>query len=71
MYLPSHLKSDRAQAATLMRQHPFSSCVGMDENGLPFITALPLEEDSGSSLKEASFTLPGHVARGNPHWRCL
>ena len=73
MYMPPHFKGDRAQAAALMREHPFASLVSVDEAGLPFITHLPLhlKETGGEVLANQAFTLLGHVARGNPHWRYL
>lgn len=73
MYLPPHFEGSRAQAAALIRQHPFASLVSVDDAGLPFITHLPLHldvEDDGLAGQQA-FTLLGHVARGNPHWRYL
>jgi len=73
MYLPPQFEGDRAQAAALMREHPFASLVSVDEIGLPFITHLPLHlEVIGDEVAaQQAFTLLGHVARGNPHWRYL
>lgn len=74
MYLPPHFEGDRAQAAALMREHPFASLVSVDEAGLPFITHLPLHLEvakDGEVPAQQAFTLLGHVARGNPHWRYL
>lgn len=68
MYLPTQFKSDDpAHAAALMRAHPLATLISTDDDGLPFLTHLPLH------LREegAGFTLLGHVARGNPHWRYL
>lgn len=69
MYLPPQFKSDdRALAARLVREHPFASLVSTDDGGLPFVTHLPLH------LKEQAdggWTLLGHCARPNPHWRYL
>ena len=69
MYLPPQFESkDQAHAVALMRAHPFASLISMDEEGLPFITHLPLhlEEGEGHQLK-----LLGHVAKPNAHWRYL
>jgi len=72
MYLPPHFEGDRAQAADLIRQHPFASLVSVDPSGLPFITHLPLHlEMADDPAAPQMLTLLGHVARGNPHWRYL
>lgn len=73
MYLPTHFEGERAQAAALMREHPFASLISVDEAGLPFITHLPLhlEVESDEVSPQHAFTLLGHVAKGNPHWRFL
>lgn len=64
MYLPPQFKaSDPAIATALMRQHPFAQLISTDDEGLPFVTPLPLhlvEEEGGQVLL-------GHVARPNPH----
>lgn len=56
-----------------MRDHPLASLVSVDESGLPFITHLPLHLELGApdATGTLAFTLLGHVARGNPHWRYL
>ena len=73
MYLPTHFEGDRAQAATLMREHSFASLVSVDDAGLPFITHLPLhlEEEGGEASAQQALILLGHVAKANPHWRYL
>mgnify|MGYP006145012247 FL=1 len=64
MYLPPQFSAkDPTIAPALMRAHPFAQLVSTGDDGLPFVTPLPLhliEEDDG-------FTLLGHVARPNPH----
>lgn len=68
MYLPPHFKSSsRAVAAELMRSHPFASLISTDNDGLPFVTPLPLHliEEAGQTL------LLGHCAKPNPHWHYL
>lgn len=74
MYLPPQFKSaDRDIAAQLMRSHPFANLVSVDDEGLPFITHLPLvlEERAAASADDTGFMLLGHVAKPNPHWRYL
>jgi transcriptional regulator len=68
MYQPPQFKSrDAALAAELMRGHPFASLISTDDDGLPFVTHLPLHlEEEGES-----FVLWGHCAKPNPHWRYL
>lgn len=74
MYLPPQFKStDRHIAARLMREHPFASLISNDDDGLPYVTHLPLvleERDSGGG-DGTGFVLLGHVAKPNPHWRYL
>ena len=69
MYLPPQFTAkDPAIALELMRAHPFASLISTDDEGLPFVTQLPLhllEEDDGT------LTLLGHCARPNPHGRYL
>lgn len=68
MYLPPPFNTDdRAHAVALMRAYPFASLISNDDESQPYVTHLPLH------LQEAgeSWTLLGHVARGNPHWRYL
>lgn len=71
MYLPPQFESrDPAVAARLMRENPFASLISTDDEGLPFVTRLPLHLTGGVSAAEP-FTLLGHVARPNPQWRHL
>lgn len=72
MYLPTHFEGSHEQAADLMRQHPFASLISVDDAGLPFVTHLPLHlEMNEEAAGLQTFTLLGHVARGNPHWHFL
>lgn len=68
MYLPPQFAAkDPAIALELMRAHPFASLISTDDEGLPFVTHLPLhllEENGG-------LTLLGHCAKPNPHGRYL
>jgi transcriptional regulator len=68
MYLPPQFASkDAAIAREVMRSHPFASLISVDDDGLPFVTQLPLHlEEEGEGL-----LLLGHVARPNPHGRYL
>ena len=68
MYLPPQFTAtDDAHAKTLMRSHPFASLISNDDEGLPFVTPLPLHflEEGDKKL------LLGHCARPNPHWKYL
>jgi len=68
MHLPPQFRSDDpALAAELMRGHPLASLISADDEGLPFVTHLPLhlEEEGGRRV------LLGHCAKPNPHWRYL
>jgi transcriptional regulator len=68
MYHPSHFAChDPHIAARLMRAHPLASLITVDDEGLPFVTHLPLH-----LVQEGdAFTLLGHASRGNPQWRHL
>jgi transcriptional regulator len=68
MYLPPQFNAkDRAHAAALVREYAFASLISNDDAGLPFVTHLPLHlvEDG------EQWTLLGHCAKPNPHWRYL
>ena len=68
VYLPPQFRSqDAAHAAQLMREHPFASLISVGEEGLPFVSHLPLHLVEGS----AGWSLLGHCAKANPHWRLL
>jgi len=68
MYLPPQFAStDLAHARQLVLEHPLAQLISVDDDGLPFVTPLPLhwlEEGSG-------VVLLGHCAKANPHWRYL
>ena len=72
MYLPTHFAAKdgattNATAHALIRANPFASLISVDDDGLPFVTPLPLH-----LLIEGSQTLLlGHCAKPNPHWRYL
>ncbi|AEG93067.1 FMN-binding negative transcriptional regulator [Ramlibacter tataouinensis] len=73
MYLPRHFESeDAALARELMRAHPFASLISTDDDGLPFVTHLPLHlEEQPAAEGDTGLALLGHCARPNPHWRYL
>ena len=69
MYLPPQFNAkDRATAMQLIRAHAFASLISNDDEGLPYVTHLPLvlEERGAQEL-----VLWGHCAKPNPHWRYL
>jgi transcriptional regulator len=69
MYMPPQFNAkDPAIALELMRSHPFASLISNDDDGLPYVSHLPLvaERREGDAL-----VLWGHCAKPNPHWRYL
>jgi transcriptional regulator len=71
MYLPPQFNAkDRQHAAALVRDYAFASLISNDDDGLPFVTHLPLHliEDGDDT---ENWTLLGHCAKPNPHWRYL
>lgn len=75
MYLPPQFaSSDPALARALMREHPLASLISNDDDGLPYVTHLPLHlvaEVGAGGDAEGGARLLGHCARANPHWRYL
>lgn len=68
MYLPPQFAAKDPQIALeVMRGHPFASLVSCDDEGLPFVTHLPLHLEQ----RGAAASLWGHCAKPNPHWRYL
>jgi len=68
MYVPPQFAAkDPAHASALIRAYPFANLISVDDDGLPFVTPLPLHliEEAGRWL------LLGHCAKPNPHWRYL
>jgi transcriptional regulator len=71
VYLPPQFNAkNRSDAADLVRAYAFASLISNDDDGLPFVTHLPLHliEDADDAK---SWTLLGHCAKPNPHWRYL
>ena len=68
MYLPPQFASkDVAHARDLIRAYPFASLISVADDGLPFVTSLPLHWiEEGNDL-----LLLGHCAKANAHWRYL
>jgi transcriptional regulator len=75
MYLPPQFAAKdsattQATAHTLIRANPLASLISVDDDGLPFVTPLPLH--LLADVGEGSQTLLlGHCAKPNPHWRYL
>jgi transcriptional regulator len=74
VYLPPHFDhKDPDLARELVRQHPLASLISNDDEGLPFVTHLPLHlaavDPDGDA--QAPWKLLGHVAKPNPHNRYL
>jgi len=68
MYLPPQFNAnDPALAVELILASPFASLISVDDDGLPFVSHIPLHLVE----QDAQFVLLGHVARANPHWRFL
>ena len=69
MYLPPQFNAkDRKVAWDVMRSHPFASLISNDDDGLPFVTHIPLHLVAGEAVPAK---LLGHCAKPNPHWRYL
>lgn len=69
MYMPPQFNAkDPAIALELMRAHPFASVISTDDDGLPFVSQLPLVAEQGA---DGQVTILGHCAKPNPHWRYL
>jgi len=74
MYLPPQFSpKDASAAADLIRAYPFASLISVDEEGLPFVTHLPLvlEHRAAPGGGPDTLVLLGHCAKPNPHWRYL
>lgn len=67
---PQFVAKERQHAADVVRDYAFASLISNDDEGLPFVTHLPLHliEDAASPQ---NWTLLGHCAKPNPHWKYL
>lgn len=71
MYQPPQFQSkDRAQALDIIRAHPFASLISVDDEGLPFVTHLPLHAELRGEQGD-KLVLFGHCAKPNAHWKYL
>ena len=69
MYLPAHFADKHlTHARELIRAHPFASLISNDDEGLPFVSHLPLHLIADEAQP---WRLLGHCAKPNPHWRYL
>lgn len=68
MYMPPQFDAKNpAIAAELIRDYPLATLISTDDEGFPFVTHLPLHLE----VQGEQFTLWGHCAKPNPHWRYL
>jgi transcriptional regulator len=75
MYLPPQFAAKdsattQATAHELIRANPLASLISVDDDGVPFVTPLPLHLLTGEGEGEQTLLL-GHCAKPNPHWRYL
>ena len=67
MYIPEyHRVEDRGVALAFMRANPFAILCSTTADG-PFATHLPVLADE----VDGRVQLRGHVAKANPHWKCI
>jgi transcriptional regulator len=72
MYLPTQFDAqDRAMARDLIHAHPLASLISNDDEGQPFVSHIPLHLVEDGADETAGWSLVGHVAKANPHWRYL
>jgi transcriptional regulator len=78
MYLPPQFaakdsSTTQATAHALIRANPLASLISVDDDGLPFVTPLPLHLliDPSTGSGRTDCLLLGHCAKPNPHWRYL
>ncbi len=63
---PGHA-TPHVSAHALIRANPLASLISTDDEGLPFVTPLPLH----LLVQDDHTVLLGHCAKPNPHWRYL
>ena len=73
MYVPPHFNAKvQAHVWDLVHAYPFASLISNDDDGLPFVTHLPLHLERYATDRDGGqAVLLGHVAKPNPHWRYL
>ncbi|MET0312163.1 MAG: FMN-binding negative transcriptional regulator [Burkholderiaceae bacterium] len=74
MYQPLQFNksADLAIAEDIVRAHAFASLISNDDDGVPYVTHLPLHlEKREGTGHESGWILLGHVAKPNHHWRFL
>jgi len=64
---PQFDSKDPEIAAELMRDNAFASLISNDDGGFPYVSHLPLHTERAGD----GFTIWGHCAKPNPHWRYL
>lgn len=69
LYSPPQFREDSIEAQhAVIRALPFATLVSNGADGVPEVTHLPLRLVDDPAPRGR---LIGHVARANPHWRCL
>jgi transcriptional regulator len=72
MYMPPQFTAkDAAIAADLIRENAFASLISVDNDGLPFVTHLPIHLEERPDAGAPGFVLLGHCAKPNPHAKLL
>lgn len=67
MYVPDHFSErDTARLIELMQRNSFAALTTVDDDGVPFVSHLPLLHES---VGGTSGRLIGHMARANPQWK--
>ncbi len=67
MYIPEFNRvEDRAVALAFMQASPFAILISITDGG-PFATHLPIL----AREVDGQLQLRGHVAKANPHWKCI
>ena len=69
MYLPKQFEYPE-YTRDLIRENPFADLISNDDDGVPFVTHLPIKLLENASDSKLDILL-AHVARGNPHARYL
>lgn len=71
MYLPPQFQSTNpAHVMAIMRKYPLASMISTSDEGVPFVSHIPLHLVAESE-DVTQWKLLGHVAKVNPHWQIL